>query len=146
MHRMKILCRTFFDCSRTGITGNFRSGELPFQDRAAQEIRNQSEWNRSRNQQRNYETLLQIFSLRTQPQNITVPVKIGNTWQFEFESESEGVFDVYGDTDPLAGLKIDCGGVPMILNLGESTNTGPTIQTHGLQQNIWFETINTSLE
>jgi hypothetical protein len=143
---MKILCRTFFDCSRTGITGNFRSGELPFQDRATQEIRNQSDWNRSRNQQRNYETLLQIFSLRTQPQNITVPVKVGNTWQFEFESESEGVFDVYGDADPLAGLKIDCDGVPMILNLGESTNTGPTIQTYGLQQNIWFETINTSLE
>ena len=143
---MKILCRTLFDCSCTGVTGNFRPGELPFQDRATQEICNQPDWNRSRNQQRNYETLLQIFSLRTQPQNITVPVKIDNTWQFEFESESEGVFDVYGDTDPLAGLKIDCSGVPMILNLGEITDTGPTIQTHGLQQNIWFETINTSLE
>jgi hypothetical protein len=143
---MKILCRTLFDCSRTGITGNFRPGELPFQDRAAQEIRSQSDWNRSRNQQRNYETLLQIFSLRTQPQNITTPAKIDNAWQFEFESESEGVFDVYGDADPLAGLKIDCDGVPMVLNLGESADTGPTIQTHGLQQNIWFETINTSLE
>lgn len=146
MHRMKILCRTFFDCSCTGVTGNFRPGELPSQDRAGQDIRNQADWNRSRNQQRNYETLLQIFSLRTQPQNITAPVKIDDAWQFEFDSESEGVFDVYGDSDPLAGLKIDCDGVPMVLNLGESTSTAPTIQTHGLQQNIWFETINTLLE
>lgn len=145
-HRMKILCRTLFDCSCTGVTGNFRPGELPFQDRAAQTIQSQLDWNRSRNQQRNYETLLQIFSLRTQPQNITVPVKIDNAWQFEFDSESEGVFDVYGNADPLAGLKLDCDGVPMVMSLGEALGTGPTICTQGPQQNIWFDTINTSLE
>ena len=145
-HRMKILCRTLFDCSCTGVTGNFRPGELPFQDRAAQTVQSQLDWNRSRNQQRNYETLLQIFSLRTQPQNITVPVKIDNAWQFEFDSESEGVFDVYGNADPLAGLKLDCDGVPMVVSLGEALGTGPTICTQGPQQNIWFETINTSLE
>jgi hypothetical protein len=143
---MKILCRTLFDCSCTGVTGSFRPGELPFQDRAAQTIQSQLDWNRSRNQQRNYETLLQIFSLRTQPQNITTPTKINNAWQFEFESESEGVFDVYGNADPLAGLKLDCDGVPMVMSLGEVLGTGPTICTQGLQQNIWFETINTSLE
>jgi hypothetical protein len=143
---MKILCRTLFDCSCTGVTGNFRPGELPFQDRAAQTVQSQLDWNRSRNQQRNYETLLQIFGLRTQPQNITVPVKIDGAWQFEFESESEGVFDVYGDADPLAGLKLDCDGVPMVVSLGEVLGTGPTICTQGPQQNIWFETINTSLE
>ena len=143
---MKILCRTLFDCSRTGITGTFRSAELPFKDRANQDIRSQQDWNRSRNQQRNYETLLQIFGLRTQPQNITKPVKIDHAWQFEFDSESEGVFDVYGNLDPLAGLKLDCDGVPMVLNLTECKDVTPTIRTQGPQQNIWFETINTSLE
>ncbi len=145
-HRMKILCRTLFDCSRTGVTGNFRTGELPFKDHADQDIRNLADWNQSRNQQRNYETLLQIFGLRTQPQNISCPVRVGDAWQFEFESESEGVFDVYGDTDPLAGLKLDCDGVPMVLNLNESKGVGPSIRTQGPQQNIWFNTINTSLE
>ena len=143
---MKILCRTFFDCSLTGITGTFRSAELPFKDRANQDIRSQQDWNRSRNQQRNYETLTQIFGLRTQPLNITVPVKIQDTWEFAFDSESEGVFDVYGNTDPLAGLKLDCDGVPMVLNLGEEPGVGPTIRTQGPQQNIWFDTINTPLE
>jgi hypothetical protein len=143
---MKILCRTLFDCSLTGITGTFRSAELPFKDRANQDIRSQQDWNRSRNQQRNYETLTQIFGLRTQPLNITVPVKIQDTWEFAFDSESEGVFDVYGNTDPLAGLKLDCDGVPMVLNLGEEPGVGPTIRTQGPQQNIWFDTINTPLE
>ena len=143
---MKILCRTLFDCSRTGITGNFRSAELPFKDRADQDIRSQQDWNRSRNQQRNYETLTQIFSLRTQPLNITVPIRIQDAWQFAFDSESEGVFDVYGNADPLAGLKLDCDGVPMVLNLTERSRIDPTIRTQGLQQNIWFETINTLLE
>lgn len=145
-HRMKILCRTLFDCSRTGITGNFRVAELPFKDRTNQDIRNQQDWNQSRNQQRNYETLTQIFGLRTQPQNLTLPVRIDGAWQFEFESESEGVFDVYGDADPLAGLKLDCEGVPMVLNLNEIPGLAPTIRTQGSQQNIWFDTINTSLE
>lgn len=72
--------------------------------------------------------------------------RINNAWQFEFESESEGVFDVYGNADPLAGLKLDCDGVPMVLNLSESPGTGPTIRVQGPQQNIWFDTINTSLE
>lgn len=143
---MKILCRTLFDCSLTGVTGSFRPGELPFKDRAAQDIRNQADWNRSRNQQRNYETLTQIFGLRTQPQNITKPAKTEHVWHFEFDSESEGVFDVYGDPDPLAGLKLDCDGVPMVLNLTEDRDVAPTIRTQGPQQNIWFETINTSLE
>jgi hypothetical protein len=143
---MKILCRTLFDCSLTGITGSFRSSEVPFKDRASQDILSQQDWNRSRNQQRNYETLTQIFGLRTQPQNITRPVKVNHAWQFEFESESEGVFDVYGDLDPLAGLKLDCDGVPMILNLTESKDVAPTIRTQGSQQNIWFDTINTTLE
>lgn len=143
---MKILCRTLFDCSRTGVTGIFRSAELPFKDRANQDIRSQQDWNRSRNQQRNYETLTQIFGLRTQPLNITVPVKIQDTWQFAFDSESEGVFDVYGNADPLAGLKLDCDGVPMVLNLNEQAGLGPTIRTQGPQQNIWFDTINTPLE
>lgn len=143
---MKIQCRTLFDCSRTGITGTFRPSEIPYQDRAGQMINNHPDWNRSRNQQRNYETLLQIFGLRTQPQEITQPVCQDGTWQFTFESENEGVFGVYNDPDPLAGLLIDCEGVPMVQNLTEKSTLSPVLTTQGPQQNIWFETINTSTE
>jgi len=142
---MKIQCRTLFDCSFTGVTGNFRPSEIPFVDRTGQKIQNQQDWNHSRNQQRNWETLLQIISLRTQPMDITVPIKQNNTWEFEFKSESLGVFEVHGNPDPLAGLKIDCEGVPMMLNLNEQPQLAPTITTTGQDQNIWFTPINIEL-
>lgn len=143
---MKILCRTLFDCSRTGVTGIFRPSEIPYMDRAGQMVNNHQDWNRSRNQQRNYETLLQIFGLRTQPQEITQPVYQDGSWKFMFESENEGVFGVHNNPDPLAGLLIDCEGVPMIQNLTEKSSLVPVLTTQGEQQNIWFDTINTSTE
>jgi hypothetical protein len=143
---MKIQCRTLFDCTRTGVTGVFRASEIPYQDRAGQPVHNQQDWHRSRNQQRNYETLLQIFGLRTQPQEITQPQLIDGMWQFSFVSESEGVFDMHNNPDPLAGLLVDCEGVPMVTGLGESPDITTVLITQGNQQNIWFTSINTSLE
>jgi len=143
---MKIQCRTLFDCTRTGVTGAFRASEIPYQDRAGQLVDNQQNWHRSRNQQRNYETLLQIFGLRTQPQEITQPELIDGVWQFDFVSENEGVFDMHNNPDPLAGLLVDCEGVPMVTGLGESPGIVTVLTTQGDQQNIWFTSINTSLE
>jgi len=143
---MKISCRTLFDCSRTGVTGHYRSSEIPFVDATGQPVNNQSDWNRSRNQQRNLETLLQIIGLRTQPQNISDPVCQNNIWEFEFECESDGVYEIHGNADPLAGLSIDCEGVPMMLNLQEHPSLAPTITTMGTDQNIWFSAVNKALE
>ena len=115
-------------------------------DRAGQTIHNQPDWNHSRNQQRNWETLLQIISLRTQPVDLSVPKETDGVWEFEFRSESEGVFEMHGDSDPLAGLKQDCEGVPMMLNLTEQPSMSPTITTSGNNQNIWFIAVNNALE
>jgi hypothetical protein len=143
---MKIQCRTLFDCTRTGVTGAFRASEIPYQDRAGQTVANLVDWHRSRNQQRNYETLLQIFGLRTQPQEITQPALINSMWQFSFVSESEGVFDMHNNPNPLAGLLVDCEGVPMVTGLSEQPGIAMVLTTQGDQQNIWFTSINTSLE
>jgi hypothetical protein len=124
----------------------FRASEIPYTDCAGQLVDNQQAWHRSRNQQRNYETLLQIFGLRTQPQEITQPQLINGMWQFDFVSESEGVFDMHNNPDPLAGLLVDCEGVPMVVNLGEHPDIASVLTTQGDQQNIWFISINTSLE
>ena len=145
-HRMKITCRTLFDCTFTGITGHYRSSEVPFVDRAGQPISDQRDWNHSRNQQRNWETLLQIIGLRTQPQDLTIPTYKDGVWEFEFKSESESVFEMHGNPDLLAGLKSDCEGVPMMLNLQEQPRMAPTISISGDDQNIWFSTVNNSLE
>lgn len=139
---MKIRCRTTFDCTYTGITGHSKGREMPFLDRAQQTVQNLTDWNRSRNQQRNYETLLQIFGLRTQPLDITEPQQLNGVWEFTFETETEGVFYVHGQSDILAGLKIDCDGVPMMLGLTELNDTGPVLIAQGPDQNIWFDVIN----
>lgn len=135
---MKIHCRTLFDCTFTGVTGNFRSGQLPFTDHANQTVSSQQDWNRSRNQQRNYETLLQIFGLRTQPMSISRPEIKDHMWCFSFETESDAVFALEGQ-DQLAALRSDCQGVPMTLNLGETKATVSILCTQGPDQNIWFE-------
>lgn len=143
---MKIVCHTLFDCSYTGVTGHYRSSEVPFVDKAGQTISSLSDWNHSRNQQRNWETLMQIIGLRTQPQSVTRPVTESGKWVFEFIAEATGVYSLTDSTDPLAGLKQDCDGVPMVVGLTENDGLAPTISVAGPNQNIWFETINNILD
>jgi hypothetical protein len=141
---MRIQCRTLFDCSHTGVTGHFRTSELPFEDLAGQTVADQTTWNHSRNQQRNWETLLQILGLRAQPMDLVMPVYRNQAWEFEFRIEAEGVYRV-GDNS-LAGLMQDCEGVPMVTGLTEAQGLGRTIVTQGDDQNIWFTLLNNTLE
>ena len=140
---MKIVCKTLFDCTYTGVTGNFRAGQIPFVSKAGIEIQDQNDWIKARNQQRNWETLLQIISLNAQPEILTTPKKVNDAWQFEFTVESGDVFGLSGSTDPLAGLKQNCNGVPMITGLEQVNNIDSMLKQ---DQNIWFDAINTPLE
>jgi len=139
---MKIQGRTLFDCSPTGITGHFRSSQIPFEDRVGQVIRNIDDWNRARNQQRNWETLQQMISLRAQPYIIKSPQVRDNQWVFEFEVEAAGVYSTTADIDNLTGLLNECAGIPMIVNLNETEQLEPSLTINGPNQNLWFETIN----
>lgn len=143
---MKIVCKTFFDCTHTGVTGSFKPSQMPFVDRANQAVNDYTEWNRSRNQQRNLETILQLIGLNAQPMDISIPQCIDAIWEFEFSVESSDVFAINGSTDPLAGLKQNCTGVPMIVNLTEKIKVEPVLCSQGPDQNIWFRLINTSME
>jgi hypothetical protein len=140
---MKIQVRTLFDCSPTGVTGHFQSGKIPFEDRTGQTIQNEHDWHRSRNQQRNWETLAQIISLRAQPVAITPTQKIDHGWQFEFEVEAEGVYSTDEDPNNLDSLYIDCEGVPMMTQLDEASDVGSQLNP---KKNIWFITVNNALE
>ena len=130
---MKIVCTTTFDITVTGVTGHYKVSRVPFRDRAGREITTERDWNRSRNQQRNWETLQQLLSLRTQVFSATVPTRRGHTWQFEFEVESQ---DVYGQDLEL--LRSDCEGVPMLTGLGETVSSTKVLETQGAGQNLWF--------
>ena len=103
---------TDFDCRPTGVTGHFRTNVLPFVDRIDQPITDVDSWNSSRNQQRNWETILQLIGLYTQPQSISdIRMKNGR-WEFEFETEFDDVFRL--NDDPVGLLKQACRGVPII--------------------------------
>ena len=135
---MRYVCQTLFDITATGVTGHCRPTRMPFTDQAGQAIADQDAWHRSRNQQRNWETLTQIIGLRTQIFDLQLPVRDrgGTTWMFEFETELDGVFGP--DTDPTQILREDSEGVPMILNLDNRSDLAPVIINHGPEQNIWF--------
>ncbi len=146
MHIMKVLCRTLFDCTFTGVTGHFRESQLPYTTKSGLVIQTQADWNRARNQHRNWESLVQVISLRSQPMNMTHPEKLAQGWCFEFEVEAEGVLGSEFGSDDLAGLIGDCEGVPMVTGLDESGVVTATLHAQGANQNIWFSAINTSLE
>lgn len=135
---MKIRCSTHFDITETGTTGYFKISQVPYSDRSGATITDVTDWNKSRNKQRNFETITQILQLRTQIFNVSAPVK-NNKWEFEFDVEFEGIYQL--DQDVFGILKQDCESVPMIMGLSEEYTLTPTLVTDGPQQNIWFELI-----
>lgn len=142
---IRIEIKTQFDITSTGTTGHFKLSRVPSVDQAGNSITDQISWNRSRNQQRNYETLLQLLSLRTQIFDVTLPVEREGLWSFELSVESAGIF---GEDEEFSVLRQDADGIPMLLHLDNSSGLDPMLVTQGDKQNIWFAeiAINTTLE
>jgi len=136
---MRFSCTTRFDITATGVTGHFKSSRVPFQDRAGNTVDDISDWNRSRNQQRNWETVQQIIGMRTQISTSTVPERTGSTWHFEFETETPGVYGT--DDTPVTVLYSDAEGVPMLVDLDNHRDLATFIVITGPEQNIWFSPI-----
>jgi hypothetical protein len=129
---------TIFDITFTNTTGYFQPHKLPYKDSACQLIENNAGWNRSRNQQRNWETLTQVISLRTQIFDIVYPVKHKSKWYFEFSVED---ISVYGsEFDPFEILKNDAKNVPMIVYDDLSIKSNMLV-VDGIDQNLYFQKI-----
>ncbi len=117
-------------------------------------IRDQDTDGIARNQQRNWETLLQCIGLRTQPLNIQPPEIIESAdlshfefgdlysgehriWSWAWTIEREGVYDLSGR--PLAGLLQDLEQVPIITGLTETARFMlPILYPHGTIKNIYI--------
>ena len=142
---MKFACQTLFDITATGVTGHCKTTRMPFKDHAGQLIHDSDSWNRSRNQQRNWETLTQILSLRTQLFEITDPIpdQTGTRWMFEFETESDGIYGP--NDDPVSVLRSDAQGVPMLRELNNDPDIDTVLITEGARQNIWFAPISINI-
>lgn len=151
---MKIRCFCLFDITHTGVLNHYKVTAMPFYDRSGALITNDTEWRRSRNQQRNWETIIQLLSLRCQPMDLSDPVlyqnqdlenyRFGtrhqgaaNIWTFEFVIEQLDIFRE--EQDELSKLRKDFSGVPMVCSLGESAVLDkPVLDTSSENCNIYF--------
>ena len=131
-------CWTTFDITVTGVKNNFNINRLPFIDQTGREIHTAEQWHHSRNQQRNWDTVNQLLSLRTLPHSITHSERDATgdvcIWNFEFSVDQE---DALADGSNVFGaLENDCRGVPMITGLDETAG-----QTQMLEpgSNIGFQ-------
>ena len=117
-------------------------------------IRDQDSDSLARNQQRNWETLLQCIGLRTQPLNIQGPeiaesadlsqYHFGDLysgehriWTWAWTIEREGVYDLPGR--PLASLLQDLEQVPIVTGLTETARFMlPIFYPHGTIKNMYI--------
>lgn len=109
-----------------------------------------------RNQQRNWETILQCISLRATPVNIQDPISgiVSNLnilnfgdfyqgenqmfWTWTWATENAEVYDLPGR--PLAGLFQDLEQVPVVTGLTETAKFMlPIFYPYGSIKNIWIE-------
>lgn len=124
---------TFFDCTRTNVVHHKKS-----------ELLTPEEWEFRRNQQRNYETVLQCISLRCQPLNIQGPYVFTNQdnqlyWNIRFDTDKQDIF--LKKDNPVGILIDDCHYVPMIIGLTESEKElffTPYMITHGTNRNTYI--------
>jgi len=115
-------------------------------------------WLNKRNTQCNFDTILQVISMRSQPEVVRFPTKVEMTedefnlfgflytpnedttsycWKFEFEVQHSSVFD--RETESLAALYNDCKGVPMISCPTQISGLSAFMDTTEELKNIYFE-------
>lgn len=110
-----------------------------------------------RNQQRNWETVLQTIGLRTQPQMIKGPVSTESNltdgwdfgeayqgrhkiWIWTFAVEHSDVY--LTNDDPIGGLLKDFEQIPIIQGLEETARFMlPIFHPHGAIKNIYFKNL-----
>jgi hypothetical protein len=112
-----------------------------------------------RNQQRNWETVLQCIGLRTQPMHIQVPALVDieldrlefgdfytgirRVWTWTWAAERIEIYDL--PNKPLGGLQKDFEQVPIITGLTETARFMlPIFYPYGTIKNIYFKQINTA--
>jgi len=122
---------TLFDITKTNVLRKYEKRLLPYKT-SHSTYNTKSEWITARQQQSNWETMLQVISLRAQPVNISAPTnqiesakRFGyalakrKVWSFSFQIESSDVFLL--DNDPIGLLKQDCVNVILITGLTEDS-------------------------
>jgi len=146
----RIRCHTLFDVTRTQTISRRPSVNFTTEQ--------YKDWEIKRNAQTNFDTVMQIISIRCQPENSSNPEqkkinfamleKFGflfdneedqSCWVFDFDIAKENVFD--DGIDNLGYLFEDCHGVPMTKTSREWNKLPDFLDTSSELRNIHFEVI-----
>ena len=142
----RIACYTLFDITQTGVMNRSK----PIND-------DLDSWVHKRNTQCNFDTVLQVVSMRSQPEVVKLPVKTEMTeqefnkfgflyqpkeqpsycWKFDFEVQHSSVFE--NGVSSLGSLYKDCEGVPMIMCADQIEDTPAFLNVTEELRNIYFE-------
>jgi len=144
----KVSCYTLFDITQTGVVNRSKPST----------IEDQELWLFKRNTQCNFDTILQVVSLRSQPEDISVPKsqKINlsefenfgflleddeemNCWSFSFTIQHPSVF--YDGISELGSLYSDCEGVPMIKTNTAWDKLPSFLDSSDELRNIYFKVV-----
>lgn len=143
---------SLIDITSTGIIAPYNSNTVPFTDDSGQVIDTKNSWNKSRNQQRNWETLIQLISMITQPIILQKPILLKdenlsnhkfknkekhNMWHFIIGAEQEGIFDSSVSIGKLTSI---CHKIPININLNETIASENYFDTFN-DINLYFEKI-----
>jgi hypothetical protein len=132
-----VVINTLVDITKTDTISQFTHQLLPYTDAAGVLITTEARWNISRQQQSNYETLVQILSLRGTPVHIDSPIRTLNTsqsqqmfdpqykyhtyyWSLIFIVEYTGLYFNHATNEEFGELKKDFNNVPINHNLTET--------------------------
>lgn len=145
----KVSCYTLFDITQTGIINRSKPGmdddpEL---------------WLHKRSTQCNFDTIVQAVSLRSQPENISIPtsskIKFDEfenfgfllendeqviCWTFDFEIQHPSVFN--DGISELGALYSDCDSVPMIKTNNIWEKLPAFLDSSDELRNIYFKVLN----
>lgn len=145
----RISCYTLFDITQTGVL-----------NRAKPIDQDVPTWMIKRNTQCNFDTILQVISLRSQPDVNKLPTKeiltdidfdkfgflfeksedvLQYCWKFEFEVHHTSVFE--NGIIPLGALYNDCDKVPMIVCPDMIDGVSPFLDISDELRNIYFEAL-----
>ena len=141
----RIGCYTLFDITQTGVLNRSRPPENSVD----------TDWLLKRNQQANFDSIVQAISLRSQPENISKPQRIKLSsdvitnlglnykltekvycWTFFFNVSFAGIYD--NGIEEFGHLYSDVNGVPMVYTNSSIENLPNFIRTDLDLKNIYF--------
>lgn len=144
----RIRCYTLFDITKTGILNR----KAP----ASASTESVRDWEHRRNTQCNFDTIIQVISLRAQPEEITNTKKLEidfaasdhfgflfeqeekqSQWSFDFSIRQDKVFD--NGVHELGLLYEDSEGVPMIAVESQWSKLPSFLDVSTELRNIYFE-------